>query len=48
MAATAIDMYESPETIEAAKNELNARLGGGKYECGIPKDIVPQAIKPKK
>ncbi|MBR5266693.1 MAG: peptidase dimerization domain-containing protein, partial [Lachnospiraceae bacterium] len=48
MAATAIDMYESPETIEAAKKELNARLGGGKYECGIPKDIVPQAIKPKK
>ena len=48
MAATAIDMYESPETIEAAKKELHTRLGGGKYECGIPKDIVPQAIKPKK
>ena len=47
MAATAIDMYESPETIEAAKKEHDARLGGSKYECGIPKDIIPQAIKPK-
>ena len=48
MAATAIDMYESPEKIEAAKKELSNRLGGGKYECGIPKDVMPQAIKPKK
>ena len=48
MAATAIDMYEDPAKIEAAKKELNNRLGGGKYECGIPKDVVPQAIKPKK
>lgn len=48
MAATAIDMVENPEKIEAAKKELNARLGGGKYEAPIPKDIVPQAIKPKK
>jgi aminobenzoyl-glutamate utilization protein B len=48
MAATAIDMVESPEKIEAAKKELNSRLGGKKYECPIPKDIIPQAIKPKK
>ncbi|MBR6615408.1 MAG: amidohydrolase, partial [Lachnospiraceae bacterium] len=48
MAATAIDMVDSPEKIEAAKKELNSRLGGKKYECPIPKDIIPQAIKPKK
>ena len=48
MAATAIDMYESPEKIEAAKKERSNRLGGGKYEAPIPKDVVPQAIKPKK
>ena len=36
------------EKIEAAKKELNSRLGGKKYECPIPKDIIPQAIKPKK
>lgn len=48
MAATAIDMVENPDKIEAAKKELSARLGGGKYEAPIPKDIVPQAIKPKK
>ena len=48
MAATAIDMYENPDKIESAKKELSNRLGGSKYECGIPKDVVPQAIKPKK
>lgn len=47
MAGTAIDMYENPDKIEAAKKELNSRLGGGKYEAPIPKDVVPQAIKPK-
>ena len=48
MVATAIDMYENPDKIEAAKKEISNRLGGGKYECGIPKEIVPQAIKTKK
>ncbi|MBR5268618.1 MAG: amidohydrolase [Lachnospiraceae bacterium] len=48
MAGTAIDMVENPEKIEAAKKELETRLGGKKYECPIPKDVVPQAIKPKK
>lgn len=48
MAATAIDLLESPETIEAAKAELNKRLGGGKYNPPIPKEIRPQAINPKK
>ena len=47
MAGTAIDMYENPDKIEAAKKELNSRLGGGTYEAPIPKDVVPQAIKPK-
>ena len=48
MAATAIDMYNNPGKIEAAKKELRNRLGGGRYEAPIPKDVVPQAIKPKK
>ncbi len=48
MAATAIDLYESPETVEAAKKELDSRLGGGKYEAPIPAGIKPQAINPKK
>lgn len=46
MAAAAIDLLESPETIEKAKEELNKRLGGGKYIPPIPKDVRPMAINP--
>ena len=48
MAGTVIDLFESPETLEAAKAELNKRLGGGKYVCPIPADVKPRAIAPKK
>lgn len=47
MAAAVIDLMESPEIIEKAKAEFNARLDGGKYVCPIPKGIKPQAIGPK-
>lgn len=48
MAATAIDLLESPETVQAAKVELERRLGGGKYEAPIPEGVRPQSINPKK
>lgn len=48
MGAAIIDLLESPETIEKAKEELKKRLGGYKYENPIPKDVKPMAINPKK
>ena len=46
MAATAIDLYGSPETIEAAKAELKDWLApdGGKYIPPIPKGVKPRSI----
>lgn len=46
MAGAIIDLLESPETIEKAKEELKKRLGGGKYIPPIPKDVKPMAINP--
>lgn len=46
MAGAIIDLLESPETIEKAKEELTKRLGGGKYVPPIPKDVRPMAINP--
>ena len=48
MAATAIDILESPETIEKAKEELAKRVGPEGYIAPIPKDVKPMAINPKK
>ena len=48
MAATAIDTILDPSIIEAAKEELNDRLEGGKYVCPIPKGVKPAAINPGK
>lgn len=48
MGAAVIDLLESPETIEKAKEELKKRLGGIGYENPIPKDVKPMAINPKK
>ena len=48
MAGAAIDLLENPKLIEAAKEELKKRLGGGKYVPPIPKDVKPMAINPKK
>ena len=47
MADTAIRLIEDPEKLEAAKADLETRLGGAKYECAIPKQVRPRAIAPK-
>ena len=41
MAMTALDILESPETINEAKEELNQRLGGEEYQNYIPMDVKP-------
>lgn len=41
MAMTAVDLLESPETINEAKEELNQRLGGEEYQNYIPMDVKP-------
>lgn len=41
LAATAIDLIEHPEKIEAAKAELNSWLGNTPYSCPIPPEIKP-------
>ena len=41
MAMTALDLLESPETIEEAKKEFNTRLGGESYKNYIPMDVKP-------
>jgi aminobenzoyl-glutamate utilization protein B len=45
MAATAIEVMQSPQLIEQAKAELKERLGGQTYSCPIPKDVVASARK---
>lgn len=44
MAGAGIDLLTQPDTLKAAKDELNKRLGGGKYVCPIPKGVKPRAI----
>ena len=48
MAGVAVDLIEKPELLEQAKEELNRRLKGSKYECPIPKGVVPRALSMKK
>lgn len=48
MAGTVIDMLESPDLIEEAKEELKKRVGSEGYIPPIPKDVRPMAINPKK
>ena len=48
MAGTAIKLLDAPEIIDEAKKEHAERLGGGKYQCAIPKHVRPRAIAPKK
>lgn len=43
LAATAIDLYNSPEKIAEAKEEWNKRAAGG-YFCPVPADAVPVAV----
>lgn len=44
MAATTVDLLNSPEMVEAAKAEHTMRLGGGTYKCPIPKGVRPRAL----
>ena len=41
MAATACELFEQPETMLAAKAELERRRGGRAYICPIPDDVLP-------
>ncbi len=43
LAAAAIDLFEQPATLEAAKKEFAMRSAEG-YHCPIPEDAVPIAI----
>ena len=45
MAATALEVMQSPEIMEAAKQELKERLGDETYICPIPKEVVPSPTK---
>ena len=48
MASCAMDLYDDPEIIAEAKNELKERLKGEAYICPIPKEIPCPAEKFKK
>jgi aminobenzoyl-glutamate utilization protein B len=41
LAATALDVIESPELLARAKAELSEKTGGHPYVCPIPADVVP-------
>ena len=42
IAATAIDLMEKPDVLQAAKDEFNKKMKRyGGYICPIPKDAVP-------
>jgi len=45
IAATAVELLLNPQLIEQAKAELKERLGGEKYVCPIPKEVVASARK---
>lgn len=44
MVGTAIQVLENPEILEKATAEFKELVGPNGYECGIPKDVKPQAI----
>lgn len=44
MAGTAVDLQQHPETLAAAKQELQERVPEG-YTCPIPKNINPSPVK---
>ena len=43
LAGAAIDLFESPETLQNAKDEHKKRLGVETYQCPIPEGVVPRA-----
>ncbi|WP_282935972.1 M20 family metallopeptidase [Paenibacillus sp. RC67] len=45
MAATALEVMQNPELLEAAKAELNQYLEVEPYVCPIPADVKPSAVK---
>ena len=44
LACAAIDLFEDPNILEAAKNEHKKRMEGKEYFCPIPEGAVPIAI----
>jgi aminobenzoyl-glutamate utilization protein B len=47
LAGAAIDIYENPDIVAAAKAEWEKKLGGESYRCPIPADAVPIAVGDK-
>ena len=45
IAASAIDIYNDPEALQKAWQELRRRTNNQPYECPIPKDIDPNYVK---
>ena len=45
LACAAADIYQDNSIAEKAKEEFEARLGGGSYVCPIPEDAVPYIIE---
>ena len=45
LADAAIKLYENPELITKANEELANRLQGDTYKCLIPKDVKPHVSK---
>lgn len=43
LAATAMDLFQQPETLAAAKAEFQERAAGG-YFCPVPADAIPVAV----
>ncbi|MBR0481261.1 MAG: amidohydrolase [Firmicutes bacterium] len=44
LACAAIDLFEKPEILSAAKEEFAKRMEGKEYTCPIPEGAVPTAI----
>lgn len=45
MSATAIDLFHNPQTLQIAKEELQAKLQGTTYVCPIPAEVQPKQAK---
>lgn len=45
IAATAVDIYQTPEVIETAWKQLREKTGGLPYNCPIPKEITPTELE---
>lgn len=44
IAGASVDVLNHPEVVETAKQELEQRLQGNKYQSAIPKEVKPRAI----